>query len=136
MKLNDVIPYIENINDIDVAKSIIELKSDPEGYYKKIYKEVCEGMDNNISEKELEKIFSDYEKNSAIKHFQYMMKLQDEIKESKLQSLLHKKAFISVIDSISDIYILRLYLTKLNEQIKDQDIDYMKYVPEYKVLYK
>lgn len=135
MKLDDVIPYIENINDIGVAKAVLELKSDPEGYYKKIYDLVNEGIENNISEEELENIFYEYERKNAIKHFQYMMKLQEEIKESKLQTLLHKRIFINVIDGISDIYKLRLYLTMLNEKMKDEDIDYKKYVPEYKNLY-
>ena len=132
MKLDEVIPYINTVKDIGVAQTIIELHSDPDGYYENIYEEICESIKNNISEKELKDIFSKYEENRAIKHFQYIMDLQEELKDKKKNLLLHKKPFISAVLNISDIYALRLYLLKLKEKYKDEDIDYKKYVPEYK----
>lgn len=136
MKLDDIIPYLNNnIKNIEIAKSILELKSDPDGYYKKIYKKVNDGIYNNIPEKELKKIFDDFEKNSAIKHFQYMASINDEIKGNKIKSLLlHKTTFLNAITSIQDMQMLKLYLKLLNEKYKNEEINYKKYVLEYSKL--
>lgn len=133
MKLDEVIPYINNIRDIDVAQTVLEVQSDPEGYYENIYDEICENIKNNISEKELKEIFSKYEENRGLKHYQYISSLQEELKQNKKNTLLHKKPFLNAVLNITDIYTLRLYLLKLKEKYQDEDIDYKKYVPEYKM---
>lgn len=132
MKLDDVIPYINNVKDISVAQTILELQSDPDGYYNKIYEEINEEIKNNVSEKQLKEIFINYEEYRGLKHFQYINSLQEELQIGKIKSLLHKKPFLNVVLDISDIYTLRLYLLKLKEKYNDEDIDYKKYVPEYK----
>lgn len=134
MKLEDGISSIENIKDINVAKAILELESNPNGYYEKIYNEVIDGLNNNISEKKLKKIFDEFERNQAIKHFQYISSIYDEIKDTKLQTLLRKTTFLNAISSISDIQTLKLYLILLNQNLKNKDISYNNYVPKYKII--
>ena len=134
MKLEDGISSIENIKDINVAKAILELESNPNGYYEKIYNEVMDGLNNKIPEKKLKEIFDNYEKNQAIKHFQYISSIYNEIKGTKLQTILKKTTFLNAISSISDIQTLKLYLKLLNENLKNKDISYDNYVPKYKII--
>ena len=134
MKLDEIIPYIENIDDLYVAKTLLELESYPDGYYQKIYNKVNDLLKNNINQKQLKEIFEDYESDKAIKYIQYFNSIYDEIKGDKLHSLMHKKTFLKSILDIKDIYSLRLYLTNLNKKLKGEDITYNKYVPEYRRL--
>ena len=133
MKLDDVIPYIEEINDVELAKTILEIESDPYGYYELIHEKITSELKNHISEKELNETLINYEENKAIKHFQYLANIYDEIKVSKVHLLFNKLPFLQAIQDIKDIYSLRLYLTLLNKKLKDEDIDYKKYVPKYTI---
>ena len=132
MKLDEVIPYIQKIDNLDIAKTILEIKSDPNGYYYKIYEIVCDALEKHISERELLKLFSEYEEHMALKHFQYIFSVHDE--NVKKHKPFHKKIFLEAILDVTDIYSLRLYLTKLNKKLKGEDITYKKYVPEYRSL--
>jgi len=110
MTLDEIIPHLQNIKDIDLAKQIIELELNPNGYFGTIYNNVMEKMNNNVPEKDLIKIFKEFEENSGLKYFQYITSLYDEIKESKIQTLINKTTFFDAVYSIKDIYTLKLYL--------------------------
>ena len=59
--------------------------------------------------------------------------LYERMKEDKKHLLIRKKSFLKSILDISDIYSLRLYLTRLKERVKEQDISYNSYVPIIKL---
>lgn len=133
MKLDEVIPYIENMNDVYVAKILLELESNPNGYYHEIYDQVNYLLRYNISDSVLIRIFKRYEEHKAIKYIQYFSKLYDEIKDDKKYILFRKQTFLKSILDIPDIDSLKLYLNKMNEKLKGKDINYNSYVPVLKL---
>ena len=136
MYLNTLIPYIEHIQNVNTAIALLECESDPEGYYSGIYQQITNAIIEDAPESVIEKMFEDYEEESAIKHFQYMYAIWSEIRGNRFQSLMGKTTFLNAISSIDDIYDLRLYLVTLNNKLNNHDIYYKEYVPTFRAFYK
>ena len=132
MTINSIYSYMQSIDDISVAKIILEALSDPNGYYFGIYSDIKKSINKKADEKRIKKIINKYYETSQIDHYEYLKAVSFFEDENIFRKLLGQEKFSHSISKISTKDELSRYLYILKKKQGEMPISFDTYVPRYK----